>query len=325
MPWWPLLGAVGSVLLVVALLFLALRGRVGVSQATATALVAAVPPTASHTPAPSQTPTAAATQTPSRTPTPSRTLTPTATPALQPPNAVLDDTWERPADGMVLVYVPEGSFLMGSAADVADADSNEFPQHEVSLDAFWIDQTEVSNAQYAVCVADGDCEVFDDYGPDFTGDTQPVVGVSWNDAADYCAWAGGQLPTEAQWEYAARGPESLKYPWGDGAPDETLLNYNLNVGRTTDVGSYPAGASWVGALDMAGNVWEWVADWYDADYYDSSPAANPAGPASGSAKVLRGGSWYGHTRLVRGVHRSYYSASYRSGSIGFRCLVPQVN
>ena len=174
-------------------------------------------------------------------------------------------TQTRPGDGMVMVYVPEGSFLMGSADGDLDAYDSEFPQHQVTLDAFWLDQTEVTNGQYERCVADGECRANYDYGSDFTGENQPVVGVSWDDAADYCAWAGGQLPTEAQWEYAARGPESLTYPWGDSAPDLTLLNYDWNVGRTTDVGSYPAGASWVGVLDMAGNVYEWVADWYDAD------------------------------------------------------------
>ena len=231
-------------------------------------------------------------------------------------------TQTRPGDGMVMVYVPEGSFLMGSADGDLDAYDSEFPQHQVTLDAFWLDQTEVTNGQYERCVADGECRANVDYGSDFSGENQPVVGVSWDDAADYCAWAGGQLPTEAQWEYAARGPESLTYPWGDSAPDLTLLNYDWNVGRTTDVGSYPAGASWVGVLDMAGNVYEWVADWYDADYYDSSPVANPAGPTSGETKVLRGGSWRADARSVRGAYRLVISASVQN-YIGFRCLVPQ--
>ena len=231
-------------------------------------------------------------------------------------------TQTRLGDGMVMVYVPEGSFLMGSADSDPDAYDSEFPQHQVTLDAFWLDQTEVTNGQYERCVADGECRANYDYGSDFTGENQPVVGVSWDDAADYCAWAGGQLPTEAQWEYAARGPESLTYPWGDSAPDLTLLNYDWNVGRTTDVGSYPAGASWVGVLDMAGNVYEWVADWYDADYYDSSPVANPAGPTSGETKVLRGGSWRADARSVRGAYRLVISASVQN-YIGFRCLVPQ--
>ncbi|MCA9712820.1 MAG: formylglycine-generating enzyme family protein, partial [Myxococcales bacterium] len=167
----------------------------------------------------------------------------------------LGDTWERLTDGMVMVYVPAGSFLMGSLGSDPDAENDELPQHRVALDGFWLDRTEVTNFQYGRCVADGDCRessYADD--ADWNGRQQPVVGVSWDDAVAYCAWAGGQLPTEAQWEYAARGPESLKYPWGNDAPDETLLNYSLSVGGTTEVGSYPAGASWVGALDMAGNV-----------------------------------------------------------------------
>ena len=281
----------GGLILVVALLMLGLRSLLPVDgdEAATTQASVAVP-----------------TQDPSRLPL-------AATPIA---------TQTRPGDGMVMVYVPEGSFLMGSAADDPDAYDWEKPQHRVALDAFWLDQTEVTNFQYERCVADGDCResIYAD-AADWNGRQQPVVGVSWEDAAAYCAWAGGQLPTEAQWEYAARGPESLKYPWGNDAPDETLLNYNDNVGRTTEVGSYPAGASWVGALDMAGNVWEWVADWYDRDYYDISPAANPAGPASGGVKVLRGGSWGSSARGVRGANRLYSSASGRSH--GFRCLVPQ--
>jgi eukaryotic-like serine/threonine-protein kinase len=240
------------------------------------------------------------------------------------PDASLGDTWTRPQDGMVMVYVPAGSFLMGSAAGDPDAYSDEFPQHEVSLNAFWLDQTEVTNEQYESCMADGECRD-SAYANDarWNGSIRPVVGVSWNDAADYCAWAGGRLPTEAQWEYAARGPESLKYPWGNSAPSDTLLNYNNNIGRTTDVGSYPDGESWIGALDMAGNVWEWVADWYDSDYYIDSPEENPAGPSSGQYKVLRGGSWYLNARYVRGANRYSLTATSRSTFIGFRCSLPQ--
>jgi formylglycine-generating enzyme required for sulfatase activity len=154
---------------------------------------------------------------------------------------------------------------------------------------FWLDQTEVTNEQYESCMADGECRD-SAYANDarWNGSIRPVVGVSWNDAADYCAWAGGRLPTEAQWEYAARGPESLKYSVGNSAPSDTLLNYNNNIGRTTDVGSYPDGESWIGALDMAGNVWEWVADWYDSDYYIDSPEENPAGP---SFRPIQGATW----------------------------------
>ncbi|MCB8916279.1 MAG: SUMF1/EgtB/PvdO family nonheme iron enzyme, partial [Ardenticatenaceae bacterium] len=210
----------GGLILVVALLVLGLRGLLPVDGDEA---------------ATTQAPVAVPTQDPSRLP---MSATPIA-------------TQTRPGDGMVMVYVPEGSFLMGSADGDLDAYDSEFPQHQVTLDAFWLDQTEVTNGQYERCVADGECRANDDYGSDFfSGENQPVVGVSWDDAVAYCAWAGGQLPTEAQWEYAARGPESLKYPWGNDAPDETLLNYSLSVGGTTEVGSYPAGASWVGALDM---------------------------------------------------------------------------
>ena len=345
--WWLVARAVGGVLLVVALIFLALRGRVGVNEVAATPAAAPFAVAPSHTPAPSRpsrTPTLSPSKTvapshtpaPSRTPTRTPTATPTPDPALPPPFAGLGDTWERPGDGMVMVYVPAGSFLMGSAGGDTGAYSDEFPQHRVTLDAFWLDQTEVTNGRYDRCMADGGCSANNDYGSDFNGESQPVVGVSWEDAADYCAWAGGQLATEAQWEYAARGPESLKYPWGNSF-DGVLLNFcdtnctndwrdaahDDGYRQTAPVGSYPAGASWVGALDMAGNVYEWVADWYDADYYDSSPAANPAGPAVGETKVLRGGHWYGLARYVRGAYRYYGSISDRYYYIGIRCLVPQ--
>ncbi len=169
--------------------------------------------------------------------------------------------------------------MMGSE----EGDEDEQPVHEVTLDAFWIDRTEVTNAQFAGCVADGACQPPSEtssstrdpyYGNDEFAD-YPVIYVSWNDASEFCEWAGGRLPTEAEWEYAARGPESFTYPWGNNGPSTSLLNFDTNVGDTSEVGSYPDGASWVGALDMAGNVWEWVNDWYDSGYYQNSPGENP--------------------------------------------------
>ncbi len=189
---------------------------------------------------------------------------------------------------------------MGSDPDIDNnASSNEQPQHEVTLTEFWIDRTEVTNAMYENCVADGVCEESSAINDNrYNGDNYPVVGVSWYDADAYCKWAGGQLPTEAQWEYAARGEDGRLYPWGDETPTCSLARFRECSGAdestitTVSVGSFsPEGDSWVGAADMAGNVWEWVADWYDSDYYDTSPLENPTGPASGTSKVLRGGSW----------------------------------
>ena len=244
-----------------------------------------------------------------------------------PTNATNGITWSRCSDGMVMVFVPSGSFLMGSMAENTEALYNEFPQHEAHLVNFWLDRTEVTNAQYNQCVTASVCAASEPLNDHFSDET-PVQGINWLDADVYCRWVGGQLPTEAQWEYAARGPDGRRFPWGDSPPDGSLANFNRNVGTTTPVGHYPAGASWVGALDMAGNVQEWVADWYDSDYYSSSPHDNPTGPVSGNFnnfKVLRGGSWGGGARYVRGAYRYNVSASVRSHFIGFRCLVPQVN
>ncbi len=240
----------------------------------------------------------------------------TATPALRS-----GSTWTSPADGMVQVYVPAGEFLMGSADSDADAGSNEKPQHKVTLAAYWIDRTEVTKDQYQRCVAAGKCAA-----PACSGTGQgnhPVVCVWWQEAANYCAWAGRRLPTEAEWEKAARGTDGWKYPWGNEAPDCARLNYwgkdGGCGGNTTTVGSYPSGASPYGALDMAGNVWEWVADWYDAAYYVSSPGANPKGPDAGQYRVLRGGSWYNVTWSVRAAVRNWYDPEFGGVSLGFRC------
>jgi formylglycine-generating enzyme required for sulfatase activity len=171
-------------------------------------------------------------------------------------------------------------------------------------------------------VEDGVCrESLIAVAPVFTGDDQPVVGVSWDDAETYCSWAAARLPTEAEWEYAARGPDGHIYPWGNDPPDDTLLNFTGNVDHTTEVGSYPDGASWVGALDMAGNVWEWVIDWYAADYYAASPAENPTGPDTGERKVLRGGSWFDYYRDARGAARYNLTPDTRETWFGFRCAV----
>jgi formylglycine-generating enzyme required for sulfatase activity len=255
----------------------------------------------------------------------------------------------RPRDGAVMVYVPSGTFQMGSTdAEVDQAlemcneaigncergwFENEQPAHTVTLDSFWIDQYEVSNAQYHQCVTAGACEAssyWDD--ADFNGDEQPVVGVSWYNAQTYCEWIGGRLPTEAEWEYAARGVEGNVYPWGDtfdcargNFDDETSLDDYVVPGgagcdgydMTAPVGRFEAGKSWCGVHDMAGNVWEWVADWYGD--YPSQAQTNPAGPETGAYKVLRGGGWYSQSDSVRSAYRYGYNPSDRGIVYGFRC------
>lgn len=190
----------------------------------------------------------------------------------------------------------------------------------VALDGFWIDQTEVTRAQCGQCVAEGECAApYDELDLAADGDDHPVVYVSWHDAADYCAWAGDRLPTEEEWESGARGPERSVYPWGDTF-DGTLMNYcDVNCefdhadeewddgyARTAPVGSYPEGASWCGALDLAGNVWEWVRDWRN--------------PVSGENRVLRGGSWMHGGFAGRGATRFWHPPDAAFEFVGFRCV-----
>lgn len=256
---------------------------------------------------------------------------PVTFPPQQPVVPAVGDVALSEKDGMVLHYVPGGSFLMGSLA----GDEDENPIHQVTLDPFWIDETEVTNRMYALCVAEGNCRTPID-GSSFTRtsyheDAQyadyPVIWVSWDDAIAYCSWAERKLPSEAEWEFAARwqileGSEqgqALTYPWGDIGPNSNLLNFNSDVGDTTQVGQYPNGKSPYGALDMAGNVWEWVSDFYDAAYYANSPSSNPLGPDSGETRALRGGSWNNFEEGVRSANRFRFLPTVQDYFIGFRC------
>ena len=182
---------------------------------------------------------------------------------LELPSAALGWSYDRPIDGMVMVYAPGGTFVMGSTNDFPGAVGIETPRHKVTLGSFWIDKTPVTNEQYGLCVADHRCQSprmtnswhrEDYYGNPAFAD-YPVIYVNWNDAQAYCTWAGVKLPTEAQWEYAARGSSSYVYPWGNSAPNDTFANWGQPGGDTSSVNSHPDGTSWVGALDMAGNVW----------------------------------------------------------------------
>ncbi len=240
------------------------------------------------------------------------TKIPEATPILE-----IGSTQISPRDGMVMVYVPEGEFIMGAEY----GNSDERPVHTVYLDAYWIDQMEVTNTMYHQCVAAGSCTGGDSFGSDFDGDLQPVVGVDWNQAMNYCNWAGRELPTEAQWEKAARGDDGRTYPWGQGV-DINRANYIFNIRKTVNVGSYPDGASPYGVLDMAGNVWEWVADWYGENYYGNSPINNPTGPFYGEYRVLRGGSWYNDARVIRSTIRLENLPTNTYYGFGFRCALP---
>jgi formylglycine-generating enzyme required for sulfatase activity len=238
-----------------------------------------------------------------------------------PTEPVTATTWIDARYALTFVHVPAGPFLMGSGTEASVADNDERPQHRVTLDAFWIMQTEVTNAQYRQCVADGACTAPNNARWEQPAyDDHPVTHISWLQANAYAAWVGGRLPTEAEWEKAARGSDRRLYPWGNDAPTDTLLNFNQNVGDTSLVGRYPAGASPYGALDMAGNVWEWTNDWYNSSYYAAAPANNPRGPDTGDNRVVRGGSWSNNSSVARSADRFSYYPLIHSYYLGFRVV-----
>lgn len=319
-------------------------------------------PTATQTPTvtPSPTPTATATATPTATltpsptaesavappevtPTPAPTFTPTATPSPTPtPTLAPGASLLREADGMPIRFVPQGAFLMGAPETDADARAHEKPQREVTLSDFWIDETEVTIGQYKLCAAVGACAaplnanyLANSYNNPARAD-HPMTYISWEEAVAYCAWVAEQtgwdvrLPTEAQWEKAASWDYAAEakrlYPWGD-AYDATHVRLGNAV---TNVGSQPTGASPYGALDMAGNVWEWVADWYDKDYYSRDVAPDPTGPERGTYRIFRGGAYDSVANFrsqLRTTHREVGSPESTSDrpakgpNLGFRCAV----
>jgi formylglycine-generating enzyme required for sulfatase activity len=215
-----------------------------------------------------------------------------------------------------MVLIPEGEFTMGSD----NGDSDEKPVHTVYLNDFYIDRYEVTNALYKVCVTEGACNKPQNTGnydnPNYAD--HPVVYVDWNMAQAYCEWRGAQLPTEAQWEKAARGIDERTYPWGEGISC-SKANYLGCVGDTKPIGSYESNISPYGVYDMAGNVWEWVADWYSEKYDQNSSAENPLGPDSGQYRVLRGGAWNQDEYLLRTSARLGSEPSDVYLSFGFRC------
>jgi len=336
-------------LMAVLLAFLAGCGPTAAPTAAPTATpvpltVTPVPPTNTPVP-PTNTPVP-----PTNTPVP-----PTATP--KPTDTPQSgDTQTRSRDGMVMLYVSEGQFEMGN-----DYDERARPVHMVALDAFWIDQTEVTNAMFAAFLNEQGNQVEEGvswlepgaghrgivYGhieendgvfrPQTGYEDYPVIEVSWYGAAAYCSWIGGRLPTEAEWEYAARGPQARVYPWGNTF-DGRLTNYcdanctydwrdtgfDDGFAQWAPVGSYPGGASWCGAMDMAGNVWEWVGDWWSEDYYAHSPTDNPQGPDSGTLRVARGGSWFDESGQEGVSCRAVLTPSFLPDALGGRSVCHSV-
>lgn len=241
-------------------------------------------------------------------------------------------------DGIEMILIPAGEFQMGAIDGDASADSDEKPRHPVYLDAFWIDKHEVTNRAFMKCVDAGVCRYqkpqwinpqtgSERYGasyPDF-----PAIYVNWENADKYCRWVGERLPTEAEWEKAARGTHTnVLYPWGNDLPDQSRANFARYFASTREVGTLPGGNSSWGVQDLAGNVWEWVADWYSGSY-PSGLQTNPTGPSSGATHVIRGGSWFSPSKDIRISARSRPQSLAQevlgSGNWGFRCAMDALN
>lgn len=238
-------------------------------------------------------------------------------------------------DGAPMVVIPEGEFLMGSN----DGAANERPEHKVWLKRYAIDQYEVTISLYAKFLKSathGPPPTWDDEAVTSAGN-RPAVGLTWPDAEAYCKWAGKRLPTEAEWEKAARGTDGRRYPWGHMQPFVDIANYNRGVwvsdaitlvpvtsgleGMSVRHGTKEGGKSPYGLFHMAGNAAEWVADWYDREYYQKSPARNPTGPAAGEKRVIRGGSWADVPMGIRATVRISAEPEFQDRTIGVRCAM----
>jgi formylglycine-generating enzyme required for sulfatase activity len=296
-------------------------------QQSATDTPAAQPPTDTPTATPTQEASATAEQ------TPTATLEETAMPT---PSPTPTSSASRPAG---MIWIPAGEFLMGSnpdqveqAAEWCNCNKRTFEDeqylHEVYLDGYYIDRYEVTNQQFQAFVdASGyvtDAEHKNEahtWRTEYTSgkDNHAVVWMSWNDARAYCRWAGKRLPTEAEWEKAARGTDARLWPWGNRWDAERLNSGANGIGTTTPVGSYREGTSPYGAMDMAGNVWEWVNDWYSANYYQTGNDRNPTGPEGGEDRVLRGGGYRNGMHEVRVAHRHKGGQTGYAPDHGFRC------
>jgi len=281
---------------------------------------------------------------------PAWTESPIPPPIIDPtltPDPVPGQTSINPQDQAEIVYIPASTFEMGltnAQAKVIRATCNQCddelaasqPRHTVTLDAYWIYKYEVSNATYQQCAQAGFCSPPAKFGSDKITNyynnpiyaNYPVAFITWNAAETYCQWAGGHLPTDAQWEYAARGPNGNLYPWGDQSPSLSLANLADYIGDTQPVDAYPSGVSYFGLYNMTGNIWEWVFDWYRADYYQTNTNwINPTGPTSGdiksedSLKTGRGGAYWISPGGSSAGLRDWYQVSKTGSAVGFRCAM----
>jgi len=277
----------------------------------------------------------------------------TSTSVVSPPTATkifvaptpTENSNQKLLESMVMISIPAGEFIMGAGNNDGKAKEDERPQQVVYLDQYWIDSTEVTAGMYMECVKAGICNLdaffarttddmlsLGDYYTNPKYENFPAVDVSWADANRYCEWAGKRLPTEAEWEKAARGTDGQLYPWGNQWQESALNFCDLNCPNDyrdnsandqyqyrAPVGSFSAGKSAYGLFDMAGNVWEWVADWYSESYYANPPSDNPTGPSSGTDRVVRGGGWDSTAQNVRASKRFHRVPAFSSGSQGFRC------